>query len=254
MSLWETVTPPIAAGGTGGSGTRIITEVLRTAGVFMGTHLNRTGDSLDLASFDWRWGKPYLLAERTGGEVPHETRETMEQELELNARRHLGEFDAAAAPWGWKHTHAYLLLPWLDSAIAHLRFIHVVRDGRGIARSRNQRQPLHYGETVFGPQAERWSVQERALRFWSWANERAAGHGERHMAERYLRVRFEDLCERPREECTRLIAFARGEEPPGELLGEAAALVRTRPAGAREPLAPEIEAVGRDGLMRFGYM
>ena len=32
--LWETVSPPTVAGGTGGSGTRLITEVLVSAGVF----------------------------------------------------------------------------------------------------------------------------------------------------------------------------------------------------------------------------
>ncbi|HUB74343.1 MAG TPA: sulfotransferase [Solirubrobacteraceae bacterium] len=250
-AFWETVAPPVAAGGTGGSGTRIVTEVLSTAGVFMGAHLNRAGDSLDLSDFDWRWAKPYLEAEHGGSAAPLEM---MEQELQVSLRAHLGELDATAARWGWKHPHAYLLLPWLDSVIPHLRFIHVVRDGRRIARSRNQKQPLYYGPAVFGAQAELWGEQERALRFWSWANERAADYGEQHMAERYLRVRFEDVCERPREECAQLIAFTRGDAPSEELLGRAAALVKPPPALAGEPLPPEVEEAGRHGLTRFGYV
>jgi len=250
-AFWETVAPPVAAGGTGGSGTRIVTEVLRAAGMFMGAHLNRAGDSLDLADFDWRWVKPLLEAERGGAPAPLEM---MEQELQVSLRAHLGGFDASTARWGWKHPHAYLLLPWLDGVIPHLRFVHVVRDGRRIARSRNQKQPLYYGEAVFGAQAGQWDEQERALRFWSWANERAADYGEQHMPERYLRVRFEDVCERPREECAQLIAFARGDAPSEELLGRAAALVKPPPALAAEPLPREVEETGRDGLTRFGYV
>ena len=247
---WQTVAAPIAAGGTGGSGTRVIPQVLSAAGVYMGAHLNRAGDSLDLADFDWRWGKPYLEAELAGVEPPSAA---MEQELVLHVRAHLDGFDASA-PWGWKHPHAYLLLPWLDAEIADLRFIHVVRDGQRIARSRNQKQPQHYGAAVFGERAGGWEEQELALRFWGWANERAADYGERHMQGRYLRIRFEDICERPQEACAQLIAFAQRTSTPSEqLVSECAALVKPPPANEGS-LTPAAQTAATDSLRRFGYV
>jgi hypothetical protein len=37
----------------------------------------------------------------------------------------------------------------------------------------------------------------RSIALWSDVNLRAADHGERTMGDRYLRLRFEDLCEEP---------------------------------------------------------
>ena len=252
--LWETVSPPTAAGGTGGSGTRVITEVLASAGVFMGSRLNRAGDALDMADFDWRWGKPYLEAELAGVEPPLVP---MQGELPSSLRDHLEGFDGSMGPWGWKHPHAYLLLPWLDTVIPRLRFVHLVRDGRRVARSRNQKQQLHYSAVVFGRQAEGWDADVRAIRFWSWANARAADYGEQHMDGRYLRLRLEDICADPRASCSTLIAFAHdGHAPPERVVARAAELVREPP-----PLPPDsaehaqqVEQAGLEGLRRFGYL
>lgn len=253
-SLWETVSPPTVASGTGGSGTRVITEVLSTSGVFMGSRLNRAGDSLDLAEFDWRWGGPYLEAEQAKQTPPLER---MESELQSSVRDHLNGYDPDSGPWGWKHPHAYLLLPWLDTVVPQLRFIHIVRDGRRMAFSRNQKQPLHYGEIALGAQAELLAEPVRAIKFWSWANERAADYGEMQMNGRYLRLRFEDICEDPQTACATMIAFAHDGRPaPAAVVAQAEALVSTPPPPAAQPqqAAEEIEQLGLHSLRRFGYL
>ncbi|MGH2863867.1 MAG: sulfotransferase [Solirubrobacteraceae bacterium] len=253
-SLWETVSPPTAAGGTGGSGTRVITEVLSASGVFMGSHLNLAGDSLDLADFEWRWGEPYLAAEQAG-QAPH--LEGMERAFYSSVGAHLSGYDPATGPWGWKHPHSYLLLPWLDALIPQLRFIHIVRDGRRMAFSRNQKQPLQYGEAALGAQSALMAGPARAIRFWSWANERAADYGEGHMQGRYLRLRFEDICEDPRSACATMIAFAHeGKGAPAELIARTAALVSGQRAQRAQPTqeSAEIEQLGLRGLERFGYL
>jgi Sulfotransferase family len=265
---WDTVPPPTVAGGTGGSGTRIVTEVLSSAGFFMGSRLNRSGDARYLIDFDWRWGKPYLRGEMTGEPAPLEQ---MRDELESSLRGHLEGYDPGAGPWGWKHPHSYLLLPWLDSVIPGLRFVHMIRDGRQMVSSSNQRQPLHYGDVVLGPAAGPWSRQVRAVEFWCWANERAADYGEQHMDGRYLRIRFEDICGDPHRECARLIEFARdGAAPSAELVARAAQLVsppssqaRTRSGSSFKRAARrlehrlrrrQLEAIAAGSLKRFGYL
>ena len=250
---WETLPPPTVSGGTGGSGTRAVAEILTSAGLFMGSRLNGAGDSLDLAEVDWRWGQHYLAA-ALAGEMP--PLQEMRTALETGVANHLVQQRPPGGSWGWKHPHSYLLLPWLDSVIPGLRFLHVVRDGRRMAFSGNQKQPQHYGGIVFGAAAESWDPHVLSIRFWSWANERAADYGEQRMGRRYLCVRFEDLCGDPQIACARLLAFAQADDRPSTAaVAKAAELVHVPPAPTLEPsLMFELERHGSPGLRRFGYL
>ncbi len=221
----------------------------------MGSHLNPPGDSLDLAQFDLRWGKRYLEAEIADERAPFEAMRTA---LRARVAAHLGEGEggAVSGPWGWKHPHSYLLLPWLDSVIPDLRFIHFVRDGRRMAFSSNQIQPRHYGEAVFGAESEHWAPHVLAMEFWSWANGRTADYGERQMGARYLRARFEDVCADPQRLCRELIDFARGDTHASDAqVSQAAQLVSRPPAPDLDPeLLAEVQSLDASSLTRFGYL
>src|ERR671922_1184688 len=52
---------PVVIFGTGGSGTRALQVLTDRDGYFMGTNLNRPGDSLDIGQFMRRWLNRYLL-------------------------------------------------------------------------------------------------------------------------------------------------------------------------------------------------
>jgi hypothetical protein len=245
--------PPVIIGGTGGSGTRAVAQVLASAGIFMGSHLNDASDAKPLARFDTLWGERYLQAELAGEQPPVQE---MQEQLQSAIERHLDGFDPARGAWGWKHPHAYLLLPWLDDTIPALRFVHVVRDGRRMAFSENQRQPQRYGGVVFGSAASAWEPHILAVRFWCWANERAADYGEQRLGERYLRVRFEDLCTEPHATCAELLAFGLADTAPAQTdVTNAAQLVHAPPLSTPNPLL--LAAVEREGwrsLRRFGYL
>jgi hypothetical protein len=180
-------------GGTGGSGTRLVMRIVRRAGRFMGVDLNAFDDALELARFDWRWGLRYLRSRRDGRDGKMAAR--MARDHREAVRRHLAPLgERSTLPWGWKHPHSYLMLPFLNDRHQDLRFVHVVRDGRDMAFSSNQRQALHYGAVALGGgRASGAAAAVRSAAFWSWANALAAEDGRRHLGERYLCLRFEYL-------------------------------------------------------------
>jgi hypothetical protein len=236
---------PTVIGGTGGSGTRAAALIVQTAGGYIGTNLNRHLDQVDLAAYHDRWINRWLRR-------PQESEEPMEQELAALLEDHLRDVDAPRA-WGWKCPTSIYLLPFFDQKLPRFRFIHVVRDGRDMAFSPNQNQVRKHGDAflgVAGPPGPR-----RSIRLWARVNEAAAGYGEANLGERYLRVRFEDLCQKPAAVASRILDFAGLEgdvercvheiEPP-------ASLGRWR---TQDPARiARLERAAKRALRRFGYL
>ena len=154
-------------------------EIVQRAGMFVGSDLNRSLEALDFAAFFDRW---------VGRELPPEAAAELRA---LVARQH-AEADGAA--WGWKEPRSIFLLPFFAAELPGLRFLHVVRDGRDMAFSRTSpaAQARRRGARP------RWDEAEalRSIALWREINLRAADYGERELGDRYLRLRFEDLCAR----------------------------------------------------------
>ena len=240
-------TSPLVIGGTGGSGTRAVKRIVDVTGRFMGSRLNASDDALDLARFDWDWG---LRGLEFG--ASDEMRAAFQTALD----DHLEPAPALTTSWGWKHPHSYLLLEFLDAWFAGLRFVHVVRDGCDMALSENQNQLRHYGGLLLEDAGADAPAPVRSLSFWAEANLRAAEYGERRLGERYLRVRFEDLCAEPATEARRLMAFTGGQVDETSV---SAAVAEVRPpetvgrgAGVCDPA--ELPTVARKALEAFGYL
>src|SRR5581483_10191206 len=171
-------------------------------------------------------------------------------------RRPLGERlrgrPAHRAPWGWKEPRSIYLLQLLADELPGLRFLHVVRDGRDMAYSENQVQLRKHGRAVLGD-AE--GGPSRSIALWSAVNLRAADLGERVLGNRYLRVRFEDLCAEPAATTAAVLDFF-------SLAGDAAAIARDEVAAPQtlgrwrtrppEEVA-ELEREAAEALRRFGY-
>ena len=83
---------------------------------------------------------------------------------------------------------------------------------------------------------------------------KTATAGETELGERYLRIRFEDLCAEPQPVIAQLLGFLELEGDPEELAGEVEpppTLGRWREA---EPeLVQELERIAAPALARFGY-
>jgi hypothetical protein len=175
----------------------------------------------------------------------------MRAHLEWALTVHLRGRQPAQERWGWKHPQSHLLLPFLLERFPRLRFVHVVRDGRDMAFSPNLGQLMIYGREALGREPQR--TPEDAIRYWAWANGRAADAGGRLGEQRYLLVRFEQLCDEPEEEIARLAAF--GGVPYAD---RAIAQVR-RPStigrwrDATPDLVARLERAAAPALERFGY-
>jgi hypothetical protein len=235
---------PLVIGGLGGSGTRPVARIIARTGRFMGTNLNPPHDSMDMAEFDWRHGLEYLRSGET---------EELRRDFEAALTAHLAPMDDGAEAWGWKHPHSHLLIGFLAKRFDKLRFVHVVRDGFDMAFSKNQAQLRQYGLVALGPGDDDDPV--RRIRFWAWANSRAANEGQSLLGDRYQLLRFEDLCREPAGTVERLLRFAQVPEDVPAPLDEVTAPDSLGRARKEHPeYLDELEAAAGDALKRFGYL
>jgi GT2 family glycosyltransferase len=202
----------------------------------MGSELTASADALDLTEFDWIWGLRHL----EGGAGP----ELVEAFGQAVTRHLIGRADESQ-PWGWKSPHAHLLIPFLTERFPALRFVHVVGDARAAALVQDQPQLYRYGRLA-GLVPDGDKLPDR-LRFWAWANRRAAESGARLLGDRYLRVRLEDLCAEPERALENLSEFS-GDALDARLTTLVPAPAQLgRDASVRPP--PATTAL----LARFGY-
>ncbi|UUX49393.1 sulfotransferase [Nisaea acidiphila] len=253
---------PLLIGATGGSGTRALHGALKEAGFFVGTRLNHAGDAMDF--------EPFLDA--SINPVLRETRsldyavETLSDGVRSSAtdafrdalRHYTKELSKNQTHWGWKNPRSMYVLPFVSAECPGLRFLHLVRDGRDMALSDNQNQPNKHYDALFG---ESYSGEspENAIRLWAAANAQVADWGERELGKRYMRIRFEDLCESPKTTLVAVLTEA-GFDPilAGRVGTAAEAVIRMPDSVGRWRGLPEEEKrrlteIAAATLHRFGY-
>jgi hypothetical protein len=176
----------------------------------------------------------------------------MRAELGPLLERHRASADSGA--WGWKEPRSIFLVSFLARALPGLRLLHMVRDGRDLAFSKNQNQPRKHADAFLGSESPRPDAPVRSIELWNAVNLRAADAGEAELGERYLRIRFEDLCAEPEPVISKTLGFLGLEGDPAQLAEEVEpppTLGRWREA---EPvLVQELERIAAPALERFGY-
>lgn len=249
---------PIVIGGTGGSGTRVVVKILRSLGIYMGHTYDEREDSIPMGRFDRRWGRRLIL--EFGDHSPHSFPHGVVRAAAGAAfrRAHARQMkDYPGGGWGWKHPHSYLFIPFLHETFPQMRFIHLVRNGLDMAISDNLGQLRRYGDLFVAPAERLGGPAVVAALFWSRANLHARRSGVARLGERYVCVRFEDLCDQPLATVTSL-AQQMGIQATAAAL-EAAGRLPRRPstAGRSDTLSRDLRAamvdVAGPGLTAFGY-
>lgn len=257
---------PLVIGATGGSGTRVFARIAReAAGYDLGTGLNIAEDAVAFERFHDVWVNHELRAEGPHPAGPYHGPPEMVAAFRaaLASHRKTGarnEPADAADRWGWKAPRTMLMLPFLHAQFPQLKFIHVIRDGRDVAFSKNQNQARKHGCMLLSNWRERWlaPLAVRSATVWARANLRAAEYAERRLgADQYMVVRFEDLCADPRDVAARILNFLGGDATDR---ANAIAEAEVEPPSSmgrwrehRPALVRRIEEAAGEALRKFGY-
>ncbi|WP_193171399.1 sulfotransferase [Nisaea nitritireducens] len=258
----QDTTAPLLIGATGGSGTRALHGALGESGFFVGTRLNHAGDAMDFEPFLDEIINPvlretrsldYALDQLSGG-----TRAAAVRGFKAALKTYTAELPQKARHWGWKNPRSMYILPIIAAACPGMSFLHLVRDGRDMALSDNQNQPNKHYEALFG-EAYEDATPEFAIRLWAAANSQVADWGERELGNRYMRIRFEDLCAAPGAVLSNAL-IGGGIEPAlaDRVCAGADAVIRTPSSIGRWRNIPGEDAhilteKAADALERFGY-
>lgn len=241
---------PIIIGGNGHSGTRLFAEILIECDVFMGIagiSYARDSKDLNIRGLMNRWVKPYLLG--------LSEKDTVKMKSEFERRiRFLLPF--RSKPWGFKNPRSMFLLPMYWELYPNLKFIHVIRDGRDMCFGNPFVDTPTYWSFISEEDARLLSPEERMMKFWGTSNRRVQDFGNKKLRNRYLPIRFEDICDHPESEIRRIQQFINSTaEDPNNL---ARLVKKPKSIGRWRTFDPkEVEKVLRVGdadLKHFGYL
>ena len=149
------------------------------------------------------------------------------------------------------------MLGFWQQRFPRFKFVHLIRSGLDMAYSDDRWQLHMVGDLVLTDEERQYEERLQSMAYWRRVNASAADFGERDLAPRYLRIRFEDLCAEPARVCQELGQFLNSPDPiclaqsgiqqvsPPSTLGR----WQNQPA---EEVA-ELKRVGGAVLERFGY-
>lgn len=247
---------PVIIGGVGGSGTRVVAEIINLLGFYIGDDLNPAKDNLwFLLLFKRpRWfrrarhdkheiftglrllSKAMLHKIRPGWP---EVKFLIRAVLDISIFGHNYKGDGrglwpfvrawnmvAGHPkmilnpnrWGWKEPNSHIYLDYLADFFSNMKYIHTIRHGLDMAFSDNQQQLYNWGP-IFGLELPQTKSDEPAasLKFWIKSNRRVIESGQKLGDQNFLVVNFDRLCLSPESEIQKIVSFLNIEPNPEKL-------------------------------------
>ncbi len=225
---------PIVIAGVGGSGTRVVAEIVRGLDVYLGEDLNESSDNL-WATLLLRRPNWYLEHGSDRGRAVDDAltvldgamngrldvdadvelllacagRELRDQGLSetwtrarIDALLEHGRSGKPRPRWGWKEPNSHVYLDSIGRHFAGARYVHVIRHGLDMAFSANQWQVRTWG-WLFGITVAERVDPATALDYWLMANHAAIDAATRSFGPRFLLVNYDALCAEPEREASR---------------------------------------------------
>jgi hypothetical protein len=213
--------PPIVVFNKSHSGSRLLAKILAASGVFMGAHRNESEDSLDMLDLVEHLIREYY-PDYTSLWRPALADPVLPDLIRDVVRRHLEGFDPAAqCRWGWKLCETTYIIPVVDFLFPGAKFIHLIRDGRDVAFCNHHAPSDAFWKKIYfdtphiaswrGHQLTGHAYRKRCYVYNAqhWLNSVRVGRTYGAMLrERYLEVRYEDLCMNFAATVQRVLAFA----------------------------------------------
>lgn len=252
---------PVVVGGLNGSGTRVVAEILKRAGFYMGSDFNKASDNLwftlllkrpewylshqqpddrdvqyvidllerimmgePLSARDWR----YILSAATWYSFEQRSFKSVWVIRRLRNMLSRNELDLTEhRGWGWKEPHSHFYLPHLAHHYPGLRYIQVIRHGLDMAYGGNQEQVYKWARALGLSAPSDSDEAERSLDFWIAANHRAINIGQETLGECFFLLRYDHLCENPHEHIENLFSFLEVSDVDIEPLAKIPRISRT---------------------------
>lgn len=261
-SLGDSLDEPIILLGRGGGGSRLLSLLCLDLGVFLGNHLNESGDSLELAI-------PIFLAimAKYRGRKPWQEERIIPILRSSTARMLLEAQLPPETLWGFKLPESLLILPELAGAFPKARFLHLVRDPVNTCLRRTHLTarldncigrlslPLAY-QHARRPRED--ILTESSAEHMAYTTlhqlEEVAKHRLATEPDRFTQIRFEDLVARPTECLERVQAILGLDRMAHEL---EAVIDPQRARGRPEMIPPtirsKVHAILRPVRIAYGY-
>ena len=274
---------PIVVIGMHRSGTSVLVELLRQAGVFMGADLQGNQESITFLQINdacfWRchstWSNPFgiylaLRDEKRTIELAQFALDSVAAHVSTylgsNQDQGFGALTQVNTPWGWKDPRSTFTLPMWRYVFPKLKVIHILRHGVDVASSMYQRDWCQFHQDMqhylpaltvmqdaFGlHQSRRGWTLEQAFTLWEEYVEMAVQQVEA-LGENALQLKYEDLLSSPQAVLTKLLKFCgmgRSAPPPESL--DLLRPTRAYAYGQSEELTAFAQQ-WRRSLERFGY-
>lgn len=214
---------PVAIGGVGGSGTRLMAQLLGQMGFYIGSDLNEPRDNLwftllfkrpelwqgkeeefahclsvfvnvmcerrKLSPQEEQWLGTLATQERSQHTMPW-LRQRWESLVWVTRQASF-----SCGPWGWKEPNTHIFVERIQMHLPKLRYIHVARNGLDMAYSNNQNQLQLWGPLFFPNENVQVSPQW-SLRYWCAVHRRIMDWGK-DMGDRFLFINYDQFCQSP---------------------------------------------------------
>ena len=224
----------VAIGALGGSGTRVVAQIISDLGVDIGDNLNYPNDNLIFTALfrapiwykntsqnDIR--KRFVLFDKWMNRKRLTTAEKyllLKSSLTNNATQRNYKYyyklffrkpkrNKMLNDWGWKEPNTQLYLDEINDFFPQVKYIHVLRNGLDMAFSKNRNQLKNWGfkYDIF---IDKFDNQEqiciKQLDYWICSTKEVLR--KRHkFGDRFFLLNFTDFCLRPEKEINKLIQF-----------------------------------------------